>query len=53
MDGTRISHFWPPPQAGRVAVEIPDIERKRAGLSDLKQSWIMVDGYNYDVVERS
>lgn len=42
-----------PPQAGRSALEIPDIERKRAGLGDLKQSWIMVDEYNYDVVERS
>src|SRR3954466_5396947 len=26
-----------PPQAGRIALEIPEIERKRAGLSDLKQ----------------
>ncbi len=42
-----------PPQAGRSALEIPDIERKRAGLGDLKQSWIMVDEYNYDIVERS
>lgn len=41
-----------PPQAGRIAPEIPDIERKRAGLGDLKQSWIMVDEYNYDIVER-
>ncbi len=42
-----------PPQAGRSALEIPDIERKRAGLGDLKQSWIMVDEYNYAIVERS
>jgi hypothetical protein len=42
-----------PPQAGRSALEIPDIERKRAGLGELKQSWIMVDEYNYDIVERS
>ncbi|WP_105404754.1 hypothetical protein [Neorhizobium sp. T7_12] len=42
-----------PPQAGRAALEIPHIERKRAGLGDLKQSWITVDEYNYDIVERS
>jgi hypothetical protein len=41
-----------PPQ-GRIALEIPEIERKRAGLSDLKQCWIMADEYNYDIVERS
>nr|WP_157179783.1 hypothetical protein [Rhizobium leguminosarum] len=39
-----------PPQAGRVALEIPDIERRRAGLGDLKQSWIVIDEYNYDIV---
>ncbi|MBB4193111.1 hypothetical protein GGE45_001696 [Rhizobium aethiopicum] len=41
------------PKAGRIALEIPDIERRRAGLGDLKQSWIVVDEYNYDIVERS
>jgi hypothetical protein len=42
-----------PPQTGRSALEIPEIERKRARLSDLKQCWIMADEYNYDIVERS
>lgn len=42
-----------PPNAGRIALEVPDIERRRAGLGDLKQSWIVVDEYNYDIVERS
>lgn len=42
-----------PPPTGRIALEIPDIERKRAGLSDLKQCRIMADEYNYDIVERS
>lgn len=42
-----------PPPTGRIALEIPDIERKRAGLSDLKQCRIMADKYNYDIVERS
>ncbi|MBA9031962.1 hypothetical protein [Rhizobium leguminosarum] len=42
-----------PPEAGRVALEIADIERRRAGLGDLKQSWIVVDEYNFDIVQRS
>ena len=42
-----------PPQSGRVALDIPDIERRRAGLGDLSQCWIVVDEYNYDVAERS
>ncbi|WP_455274108.1 hypothetical protein [Rhizobium herbae] len=41
------------PQTGRLALEIPEIERQRAGLGDLKQSWIVVDEYNYDIAERS
>lgn len=27
-----------PPQAGRIALEIPDIERRRAGLDDLSRA---------------
>jgi hypothetical protein len=42
-----------PPQSGRVALDIPDIERRRAGLDDLSRCWIVVDEYNYDVAERS
>jgi hypothetical protein len=42
-----------PPQAERIALEIPDIERRRAGIGDLKQSWIVVDEYNHDIVEHS
>ncbi|MET3858705.1 hypothetical protein ABIE40_005862 [Rhizobium sp. OAE497] len=42
-----------PPQTGRAALEIPEIERKRADLSDLKQCWIMADEYIYDIVKRS
>ncbi|APH74885.1 hypothetical protein [Aquibium oceanicum] len=42
-----------PPQAGRTALDVPEIECKRAGLGDLKQCWIVVDEYNYDIVERS
>jgi hypothetical protein len=42
-----------PPQSGRIALEVSDIECRRAGLSDLKQCWIVIDEYNYDVVEHS
>ena len=42
-----------PPAAGRVAIEVPDIERRRGGLSDLKRAWVIVDEYNYDIAQRS
>lgn len=42
-----------PAQADRVAVEVSDIECRRAGLSDIKRCWIVVDEYNYDIAERS
>ena len=42
-----------PPQGGRMALDIPEIERQRAGLGDLKRCWIVVDEYNYDIAERS
>lgn len=42
-----------PPHHGRVTLDIPDIERRRVGLGDLKRCWIVVDEYNYDVAERS
>ncbi len=42
-----------PPQTDRAALEIPDTEAHRAGLSGLKRCWVIVDEYNYDVAERS
>lgn len=42
-----------PPYADRIALEVSDIERRRAGLSDLKRCWIVVDEYNDDVAEQS
>lgn len=41
------------PGEGRTAVEIPEIECRRAGLVDVKRAWVVVDEYNYDVAERS
>jgi hypothetical protein len=42
-----------PPRADQRALEIPEIECRRGGLSDVKQAWITVGEYNYDIVERS
>lgn len=42
----------PPTQAGS-AIEVPALERRRAGLHDLKQAWVTVNEYNLDVLEDS
>jgi hypothetical protein len=41
------------PSADQIAVEAPEIECRRAGLSDFKRAWITISEYNYDIVERS
>jgi hypothetical protein len=41
------------PGADQTAREIPEIEYRRRGLSDLKQAWITISEYNYDIAERS
>ena len=35
------------------AIEIPDLEIKRAGLSAYKRAWLSVGEYNYDIAEKS
>ena len=40
------------PPKDRLAVEVPEIERRRAGLEDLPL-WIILDEYNHDLLERS
>jgi hypothetical protein len=42
-----------PPGSEQVSVEVPEIECRRAGLSDAKGAWITVSEYNYDIAERS
>jgi hypothetical protein len=42
-----------PPGEDQTALEVPEIECRRAGLSDLKRGWVTVSEYNYDIVERS
>ena len=41
------------PYEGQVALVIPPLEIRRAGLSSFKQGWITVSEYNYDILERS
>jgi hypothetical protein len=40
-----------PPQAGRTALEIPEIEARRVGLSI--PSWIIIDEWNLDDLAKS
>jgi hypothetical protein len=41
------------PARDRIAVEIPEIERRRAGLGRYPRAWVIADEYNYDIAERS
>ncbi|ACL59975.1 hypothetical protein [Methylobacterium nodulans] len=42
-----------PPKSDQIAIEIPLLELKRAGLTEAKRGWITVSEYNYDILERS
>lgn len=42
-----------PPKSDQIALEIPDLELRRAGLSSSKRGWITVSEFNYDIAERS
>ena len=41
------------PEAGRLAVEIPETEKRRAGLEADLRLWIIFDEYNTDIVGES
>jgi hypothetical protein len=41
------------PARGRFAAEIPDTEKRRAGLDGSIRLWIVLDEYNQDVIGRS
>lgn len=41
------------PAEEQAAIEIPEIECRRAGLSEWKRAWVTVSEYNYDIAERS
>ena len=40
------------PPGERLAIEVPQIEKRRAGLDDLR-IWVMLDEYNHDLLESS
>ncbi|MFC0808968.1 hypothetical protein ACFHWW_26605 [Ensifer sp. P24N7] len=42
-----------PPRHGQQSIEIPEMECRRAGLSDWKRGWVTVSEYNYDIAEKS
>ena len=42
-----------PPQKGTHAIEVPEIEKRRAGLDSGLQLWVVVDEHNVDVFEQS
>lgn len=54
----RTNLFWVPitskrPQAKRIAIEVPQMERHRAGLASDLRLWVMVDEYNHEFLETS
>lgn len=42
-----------PPSSEQVALEIPQLERRRAGLDEGKPAWVTVSEYNFDIREGS
>ena len=42
-----------PPRDTVSAIEIPALERRRAGLAGDSRAWVIVDEFNTDVLERS
>lgn len=42
-----------PPKPDQTAIEIPEMERRRAGLSGSAKAWVYVSEWNYDIAERS
>ncbi|UXN68059.1 hypothetical protein N8A98_00650 (plasmid) [Devosia neptuniae] len=42
-----------PPRSDQTTLVIPELERRRAGLSAWKDAWITVSEYNFDIAEKS
>lgn len=42
-----------PPGPERFSVEIPDMEKRRAGLDATLRLWIVLDDYNTDIIGQS
>ncbi|MDD2862320.1 MAG: hypothetical protein PHI71_14830 [Acidiphilium sp.] len=41
------------PAEGRLAIEVPDTEKRRVGLSSATRTWIILDEYNVDDLDNS
>ncbi len=41
------------PETNTAAIEVPAIERRRAGLGKYPRAWVIVGEFNYDIVETS
>ena len=41
------------PSPEQAVLEIPEIEKRRAGLKDWKEGWVIIDECNYDIAETS
>jgi hypothetical protein len=41
------------PRSQQNAMEIPVIEARRAGLTDEGRVWVILDEYNYDILQKS
>ena len=41
------------PDSGRLAVEVPATEKRRAGLDEHLRLWVVLDEYNQDAIGRS
>jgi hypothetical protein len=42
-----------PPRSDQTALEIPQLECRRAGIRDWKDAWITVSEFNHDIAEQS
>ena len=42
-----------PPRSDQTTLAIPELERRRAGLSAWRDAWITVSEYNFDIAEKS
>ena len=42
-----------PPSSDRFAAEIPEMEKRRAGLDATLRLWIILDEYNQDIIGQS
>ncbi|TCM60868.1 hypothetical protein [Rhizobium sp. BK068] len=42
-----------PPRSDQTALEIPQLECRRAGIREWKDAWITVSEFNHDIAEQS